>query len=485
MRGRSLLAAALLLAPPAALAALAAGPAAADASVESHVVLALIDTGINPYHEEFRDAARTAHPADYISGYPRSAQALDLCLDAAAQPACGDLRGAVARDAATWGSVERTRADDGAAGALYHIPGTRIVGAVSVGAADDPYVAPTRILDDTGHGTATASLAAGATLGACPSCLLVIVEGPGDEALAWARAQPWIDVVSSSWGWQSNLGWPPPPFGAPNARTTRDMVEAGKTVIFSSGNGPGFDAVPDVTDLGEYLLPGESTYTSEYTGPDWVVTVGAIDPENGQPIAGTGRPVDIAAAGIDVRAASAFARSGRLDFAGTSAAAPIAAGVFGHALLEARRALRDSLEGPRTVLGQREVVAQGAPPATALAGPLRDGLLTRDELQRAVYQTAKPCPLDVAPTCAAARAEWPFPMRAWGWTLPTPPLAYPLLTGYGGVDEATRDAAVAALLGAPVAPRPEADLWARSDSLLRQRMWGFWEHGATWADLLP
>lgn len=480
MRAGSLLAVALLISPSAALALLALPPALAAVS-DSQVVIAVIDTGINPYHREFLDASRTAHPSTYIAGYPPEALGLDLCLSLEPASPCAELRGAVQRDLPKWQGVEQTRRLADAWGPLYWFPGTRVIGAVSLGEADDDYVAPLRIFDDQGHGTAVASLAAGRTAGLCPECLLVIVEGPGDEALAWAAAQPWIDIVSNSWGWQMNLGWPPPPLGTSNALPSRALVEQGKTVVFSAGNGPGFDTLPGVTDLGEYMLPGETTYTSEYTGPDWVITVGAVDPENGQPIAGTARPVDVAAAGIDVLAADGRFRSGTSPFSGTSAAAPLVAGAFGHVLLQSRRALGDAREGPRP----GEVVAQGVAPASAVAGPLGDGVLTRAELQRALYATARPCAAAPMQGCEGARAPWPFPGRAWGWTLPTPPVAYPLMVGHGAITSATRDDAVRAVLGLDVpAPKPEAELWARSDSVLRQRLWGFWEHGASLPGLL-
>lgn len=483
MRPGWLLAAALLLAGPA-LAPLMAPAGALAPADDSHVVIAVVDTGINPYHAEFLAPELTAHPSQYLRGYPADARPLSLCLDALAQPDCRDLAGALRRDAPAWQALEQTRPQAGGWGPLYFLPGTRIVAAVSVGAPDDDFVRPTRIFDDVGHGTATASLAAGASLGLCPRCLLVVVEGPGEEALRWARDQPWIDIVTNSWGWVLNLGWPPPPFGTSNGLVTRAMVEQGKTVLFSAGNGPGFDTAPGITDVPDYLLPGESTYTSEYTGPDWIVTVGAVDPENGQPVAGTGRPVDIAAAGIDLWAARSDARSGEAPFAGTSASVPIAAGVFGHVLLALRGALGDRDEGPRAARGQGEVLAQGLPPPGALAGPLADGLLTRAELQRLVFATARPCPALPLPSCPSP-ADWPFPARAWGWTVPVPPVAYPLLVGYGSVDASSRDAAVRVGLGQePLPPRPEADLWAKSDSLIRQRLWGFWAHGAKASDVL-
>jgi hypothetical protein len=494
----------LLVVPPAALGLLAAGPALASGPEDdSNVVIAVVDTGVNPYHRAFLDAARTADPAGYITGYPAGAKPLALCLDSVAHPDCATLEGALQHDAGVWASIEPTTPRALGWGPLYYLPGTRIIGAVSVGSPDDGFTGTARIFDDHGHGTATASLAAGdappgpglpAMQGLCPRCLLVIVEGPGDTALAWARDQPWIDVVTNSWGLTANLDFPPPPFGTSYALLTKAMVQGdpanrvvgGKTVLFSAGNGLGVDA-PDplwrVTTAPDYVAPGESTYTSEYTGPDWVVTVGATDPQNGQPIAGSGRPVDVAAAGLDVPAADATSRSGVVSFSGTSASAPIAAGVFAGVLLELRRALGDRAEGPRP----DEVLGVGLPRACVSSGcPLGDGVLTRDELQRLVYTAAAPCPLAVGATCPWSEEQWPFPARSWGWTAPQPPYAYPATVGFGSVDARTRDAAVQAGLGErPVPARTDADAWAKSDSIVRQRLWGAWNHGSKAQDLVP
>ena len=52
----------------------------------SFVVVAVPDTGINPYHLDFRlppdDDMVGVPPWEYVSGYPETAQPLDLSLDA-------------------------------------------------------------------------------------------------------------------------------------------------------------------------------------------------------------------------------------------------------------------------------------------------------------------------------------------------------------------------------------------------------------------
>jgi subtilisin family serine protease len=456
MHARSVLAVLLLASPLAAL-----GPAAGDAPPEAHVVIAVIDTGINPYHVEFRGTGPAMDPRAWV-GYADDAAPLELCLG------CATFSEAWTHDAALWGSVE--------AGRLYWFPGTRIVGAIRLAPDGDRFAEPTPVLDDLGHGTASASLAAGATLGACPSCWVVAVEGPGDAALAWALAQPWIDVVTNSWGLAANLDYPHGLGHDAGAGLTRALVEQGKTVLFSAGNGVEAAAAEPVPTVPEFLVPGESTYTSQYTGPDWVIAVGAVDPANGQPIAGSARPVDVVAAGLDVPAARSGSMTGTLRFTGTSASAPIAAGVFAQTLLEVRRALGDAAVGPRAA----EVVASG--PSVG-AGPLSDGQLTRHELQRLVFGTARHCNAIDAVPCSAPDA-WVMP-RVPGWTAPTPAFAYPALVGYGIVDSASGSNAVAAALGSGAPPRPNVDRWAWADSLARQQLWGAWQpYGASVAELV-
>src|SRR5687768_11891122 len=57
-----------------------ASPARDPASPEfkPHVVVAVIDTGINPYHSEYVELYDNAHPMEYIPGYPENVTALTL-----------------------------------------------------------------------------------------------------------------------------------------------------------------------------------------------------------------------------------------------------------------------------------------------------------------------------------------------------------------------------------------------------------------------
>lgn len=403
-------------------------------SQKSFAVVAIVDTGVNPYHEEFLDPAFSVPPSVYVDKYPADALALELSLGERSYNA------AVKKDEATWKSVKANQ--------LYWIPGTRIIGAISV--VQD---GSTKILDDNGHGTATASDAAGATIGSCRECLLVIVEGFGDTPLQWALAQPWIDVVSNSWGGCLGIevcvvdtGLAPPPFFVSQAKAA---VEAGKEVFFAAGNGM----------LNRFDAP-TLTYWNAYSGPDWIVTVGAADSQTGATVVGTGRPFDVTSYGLDYKGAAHQSTNSIREFSGTSAATPVAAGAYAALVQRAREGLRDTHEGPL----KGAVVAQGP----SLQGMLGDGKLTRAEAERAFYLTAR-----------AATGSGPIVPAS----LPHSPAAF-AYAGYGLVDGKTAAEAFAVVSGSKTVPsRPNEDTWAAADSRIRQAIWGGWNPGGD--DLRP
>src|SRR5579884_2982972 len=127
-------------------------PATAHATAaSSYGVIALVDTGINPYNVVFRDRSALAqrYPGSYLPGYPKNVPALRLTLDA---PSYADaLRADCDR---VWKHVK--------VGQLYWIPGTKIVGAISFNPSLEVAcagMASSVILDSAGHGTMTASRA--------------------------------------------------------------------------------------------------------------------------------------------------------------------------------------------------------------------------------------------------------------------------------------------------------------------------------------
>lgn len=326
------------------LASLAAPVAARSGRLADRpfVVVAVVDTGINPYHVEFRRPDLTAHPATYVEGFPGSARRLDLALGEK------DLERARNADSSDWRNVETRE--------LYWIPGTNIVGAIDI--EDDPF----RFMDTRGHGTAVASLAGGKVSGPPTDDVLIVAVNGLDEGLEWAAAQPWIDVITNSW---SNLT----PVTDRTAEASRAAVENGKVVCFASGN----LAAP------LWFIEGQ--------GPSWHVNVGAASPKSRGEHYYTGYPNDVLGFS-GTPAASHESTSGTQEFGGTSAATPSVCGLMATTLARARAAVGDGRQGP-----QRGALAAGRGD-----GAFEDGRLTRLELEDAVQSTAEAASSDVDPS---------------------------------------------------------------------------------------
>lgn len=420
------------------------------------VVIGINDTGINPYHREFAattypdrsileaSADFTKHPSTYIEGFPASAESLAITLGEGYLPDedCPDIT-----------AEERQSLNDGSAsappgtcaggvwnaerikdGRLYWIPGTKIVGARTSAGDEHP------ILDDNGHGTGTASVSVGNAMGSCPSCLLVFNEGYYDD---WMKTQPWIDLVSNSYG---NINLTPDlPVNIFGSIDVKSAVERGQTWLFASGNGHG----------NAFLVPN-TTYTQDHNRGDWILRVGAVDAGSKKPLTGDGGPADVSSYGDGfIPSASPLSADGATTFGGTSCATPITAGVFGLVLAAAREALGDAGVGQ----ADGSVLASGTP----LDSPyLEDGQLTRAELWELVLKTALP---SGEPDTEASFLSPSYPLEEYHY----------LFGGYGVADVRSAGYAIQVLLGEAELPdRVSEDDFFRRDSALRVELAGTW-----------
>ncbi len=417
-----------------------------DYNEDGWSVVAIIDTGINPYNPAFAALPDQPpwHPSTYISDYPRKVKAIDLTCEAEEDIPleCGH-------------DFSRVQLNQ-----LYWIPGTKIIGALTTNFHDEPdpitdktLFAPNPILDDNSHGTHSASVAVGNYFGTCGHCLLVVVEG-FEGAAAWAVEQPWIDFVSNSWGRQYSAGTGPLE-GRGFIERTKVMTETGGTVLFAAGNGV----------ANTFTVPHD-THKSPYTGADWHVVVGAVVTGNDGPdengngegsVMGSGKPVTVSSYGSGIIRSSCWdtiyqnCRHG-----GTSAATPITAGVMASVLEEARRLLGDEHEGPR---GQG-IAAQGTPIPTNQY--LMDGVLTREELWRISFATARELAGDGTGS-AGPQSE--------------ADMAY---VGYGIMNEWGRDEAIRVLQGGLALPdRSDVDGFMAQDTQIRWNNFGSWSEYKT------
>ncbi len=426
-------------------------------------VVAVIDNGFNPYHYDFvahqhpwnRDSTTlndfdfTRDPATYIDGFP-GAERVDITIPTTPGTDVGALHTA---DADEWSKIKRSTSRNDVK--LYWLPDTKVVAAASF-TGNGVYAS------NSAHGTRSAASAAGNWHGTCQECVFVLLEGLSYEALRWAVAQSWIDVVTNSWGSGLTVGLTQgivrdniAPGGYP--AETKAAVDRGQTVVFSAGNG-----------LVNAFTITTSTYTTGTAGPDWMVTVGAVTPTSHQSYTGSSTPVDIASVGSSYPSTGGSSANGTGTHSGTSNAAPVIAGYFAKAIQVARESM-----GDLTVQHADGIIASGTPVPCGAANPdcpLGDGILTRKELHDTIYHNV-----------------YPTPQRISTGTFPTTEYAY-YYQGHGtlvghmdgeAVYQAEVDRLVDALHGA-VAPyeRPKGEKnWMTVDSRCRQLMWGTWDGG--------
>jgi hypothetical protein len=377
-----------------------AGPAAPAApphvggGPDDTVVIAILDGGINPYHWDFA-ASKMPQQSDAEPGndLPLHRPATEWLpgMEKAELQSFEPVKVTLDENDAKTQSVTLAEADattikTSKAGEYrgYWLPGTKIIGAMSfAGSAESELFQGV-----DAHGVGTTSSATGNLHGTCPECLLFYIEYGDDPeaAIEWAQRQPWIDVISNSYGHGDAV---PKVYSGANPVKQLEATERGQTLVWSAGNG--FENA--------YVVTNPTTYSSQ-KGPDWLITVGASSPGKdnhygndgeGSSEFGAGKPVDVAGIGDyypNAYGATGVGDTGPSGFSGTSNAAPTVAGLYGRALYEARK----RLAGPSRTQDQG-VIAAGAPVPCGAARPdceLADGELTGQELRTRLLHGAVP-----------------------------------------------------------------------------------------------
>ena len=74
--------------------------------------------------------------------------------------------------------------------------------------------------------------------GTCPECLLVFInygdQAGAEAAIEWAESQPWIDLISNSYGFSDVYGRDRIYTGSDTTKQ-RDAILRGQSILFSSG----------------------------------------------------------------------------------------------------------------------------------------------------------------------------------------------------------------------------------------------------------
>ena len=358
-------------------------------------VIALLDSGANGYLSVFK----TSTPPD-LSFLPEYTT-ISLAKE-------GNISQRLDQDADFYKSV--------VPGSIYHFEGTRLLSMTFA----DTYPRPT--FDSQAHGAAVSQLAAQAAPDAIilmiqidpslciPPTNCTIAANPA-TAMEWAASQPWIDVISSSFGPPGN---PPddPRLHAEMAQwlnATESAARSGKLVLTAAGNA---------------AVPGVASYIA---GPPWVIAVGGSEAAAGGDALEASKAIDIIA-NFTNTVESPGLRGETWTVYGTSFAAPIVAGTLAQAMHELRRegvaydreALRDAMNASailfsptawRPALPNESVLEGEIPPfSTPAATPAQTGWghvepALVDEIVRRVREGDFTVPDEKAAN-AAFQAEW-------------------------------------------------------------------------------
>lgn len=458
-------------------------------------VVAVLDYGLNPYHWDFLSSRMPQHkngdpsddlplqrpPHEWIPDFPDPAKEFaqygSLKLTLEEKNAQAGLEGQKAKDQAEWSKVAQSKP-----GGLnyYWIPDTKVIGAMT-------FSGSTKIVGvDSDHGVGTTSSSVGNLHGTCPECLLLFIElgsvADSEKAIEWAMDQPWIDVITNSYGFSA--AYRDRIYSGSNVEAQAKASTRGQTIFFSAGNG----------NDGAFVVPNTTSFSSQ-EGPDWIVTVGAVSPgENNYyyknspnsldapnqtsyhgSYSGHGKPSDIAGIGSKYPTAyysEAVGETGTRGFGGTSNATPQVAGTYARALYVARRAM----EGDSKIQ-KGGVIAKGRFECGRVREKceLKDNELTAVELRQRLFEGAihTPAGINVGGIGnVPATQEEEFLNEGHG-------SYFGLETGKWSdyMDEFAR--IVEPLFGsAKPLERPKGELeWMIVDSFCRQQRWGSWNDG--------
>lgn len=445
---------------------------AADPATGDVVVVAVVDSGFNPYHFDFLAAHMPQHanadPADDLPLTTDPAEWVPDFPDPAAFASYGKMNLTLTpdkpssvpaelhtKDAKAW---EEMRPSGEGQIHLRWIPGTKVIGAVTFNSGDG--------FSPASHGVGTSSVSVGNIHGSCPHCLLVFVDGTQEQANRWVEQQDWIDVQTNSWGFSSSVAGRERVYAHSDTESQREAVDRGQSIFFSAGNGVD----------GAFLASNPTLFSSQ-EGPDWITTVGAIMPDGAS--TGHGKPADISSLGTDYPSAGGDSLEDEGSFGGTSNATPVTAGMYAEALYQLRRELTGASR-----MQKEGTIAQGPAgcmddnPACALA----DGVLTVHEMREALFRSS-------------TTTEQGWDVGGLSGSIPGTngdEQTY-LAEGHGVywgryLGDEQYQAELARIVGYARGEWHEAQpeeqaLWFVADSLCRQGGWGAWEHGYAQRDL--
>lgn len=402
--------------------AMAQTPVALNDSDAPRVVVSVVDSAINPYHEFFYQQEIRVSQA-LIDAF--DAEVVTLTREHATY---AENRAA---DEAFWSSVVR--------GQSYYFAGTNIIARSEAGTGLAPL---DPVADKSPHGVGVTS----SVLMANPDAVILFIETEGAlgnaNAEGYAFTHPEIDMVNTSYGYQVPLIGFPLPLPFISEPSYQGVVENGKLHFSAAGNGSGF-------------TPGDPG-----AGSWWGIGVSGIEEysSEGDTQIFSSNAADFVADYTQQLPYCMECLSGIDDFvAGTSFSSPQAAGVASRVLLEARQMLDYS--------GGIEFV-DGTPVMASGAG----FSITNWFLRRALEQAARiPSALDYDPI------EGVFDLGG----VPVNPLAPWLQIGWGDLsynpDYGVVDAALSHLNLLPASfARSKGLGYCEFQTIVMEYRWEYW-----------
>jgi hypothetical protein len=358
-------------------------PADSDAAAKStpcnadpgggRVVVAVIDSAFNPYHEFFHANSRIYPGCAPSSVTPEVLAAFGIDASRTIDVTrTGNLARDIATDEAKWNPVRSNR--------FYWFKGTNVIG-ISFNTV--PPLKPEPAKNPHGVGTVSRVLEAN------PDAIIVFIEGvASNDGETLAMTHPMVDVITTSYGLPGSLPLP----GHIESSFTGTYLH-GKLHFGASDNSPA-------------LSPPDGT-----SGPWWSVGIAGFQEGTSEGReAVSGNVVDFIADFTQGMPYCMDCERGERSVDGTSFATPTSAGVFSKILLEARRATGHS---------GGIVIADGQPPAMVAAG---GKTITNWQFRRALEEAA----WVPGVTDYSAGASYPIPPVApwtvvgWGVISPDP-----------------------------------------------------------------
>ena len=415
-------------------------------TLKTHVVIAVIDSGINVYHEAFRRPNLTVDPSSYIDGFPNDTAAVNLTFT-------GNYTSNYEADKYIWEEQLKTHT-------LYWFPHTNVIGiSISQFLPTILIFKEYPIIDEFFHGTGVASIIAKQN----PNATIVMIEAGADkldEAFSWAVNQSWIDIITTEYAilyrplilFSSLRQWADLP------AITKRGYDEGKIIIVPSGNRPWVNPM-----------------FSPLSGPPWVICVGGAEPFcHGAALSATKNADYVSSFTQD----AAFYESTTTYFSasGTSFSVPSVAGTISNIIFSIRKEVN---------------YTHGIINNTLIFIPEQDVHITNKDIRNAINHTAvywkttawslrdwiEQSPYVNASDPYSGEPYTDFSMiffRITSLTLPINPIAPWLQMGWGFVDNSIVNETVKVLLKKNAMPEKnsKAIQYMENRYTLRKQRWG-------------